>query len=317
MLEEGESKGWDAYFEEVFEQVTRGKMDEMKDAYQGVFSLSGESTSSRSLLTPTSPPLIFSASGTEEEKTDLYAAYELHDGSLPDMMTEVVFSSSSDEPRFIALINAALAAGTLESTDLWTKTSTDTKAIKKRAAAEKREAREAEEHAKALGVWDEFYGSGKATDKKVRKSKLKGKAVDAEDDEGDLEGLKALMLRRKQGGEQRFESLIAGLEAKAKAPPSGAKGKKGKKADENAAPADVRPFSIHYSRSTADPTSLLRCPLRSTTRPSRSSSRRWQSERPSPRGSRRRRLRPRSVLQRRAQGARARSDEEVSRARPR
>lgn len=177
------------------------------------------------------------------------------------MMTEVVFSSTSDEARFIALINAALAAGMLESTDLWTKTSTDTKAIKKRAVAEKREAREAEEHAKALGVWDEFYGSGKATDKKVRKSKLKGKAVDAEDDEGDLEGLKALMLRRKQGGEQRFESLIAGLEAKAKAPPSGAKGKKGKKADENAGPADVHPSSIHYSRSTADPTPLWRCPL--------------------------------------------------------
>ena len=27
--------GWEAYFEEMFERVTRGKLDEMKKAYQG------------------------------------------------------------------------------------------------------------------------------------------------------------------------------------------------------------------------------------------------------------------------------------------
>lgn len=29
--------GWDAYFEEMFERVTRGKLDEMKKEYQGEF----------------------------------------------------------------------------------------------------------------------------------------------------------------------------------------------------------------------------------------------------------------------------------------
>lgn len=28
--------GWDAYFEELFERVTRGKLDEMKKEYQGI-----------------------------------------------------------------------------------------------------------------------------------------------------------------------------------------------------------------------------------------------------------------------------------------
>jgi DnaJ family protein C protein 9 len=27
--------GWDAYFEELFDRVTRGKLDEMKKEYQG------------------------------------------------------------------------------------------------------------------------------------------------------------------------------------------------------------------------------------------------------------------------------------------
>ena len=33
-LEPGEG-GWDAYFEDLFDRVTRGKLDEMKKAYQG------------------------------------------------------------------------------------------------------------------------------------------------------------------------------------------------------------------------------------------------------------------------------------------
>jgi DnaJ family protein C protein 9 len=32
--------GWDAYFEELFDRVTRGKLDEMKKEYQGQFDAS-------------------------------------------------------------------------------------------------------------------------------------------------------------------------------------------------------------------------------------------------------------------------------------
>lgn len=37
-LEAGEG-GWDAYFEELFDRVTKGKLDEMKKSYQGVSRL--------------------------------------------------------------------------------------------------------------------------------------------------------------------------------------------------------------------------------------------------------------------------------------
>lgn len=37
-LDVGED-GWDAYFEQIFERVTRGKLDEMKKQYQGVLAL--------------------------------------------------------------------------------------------------------------------------------------------------------------------------------------------------------------------------------------------------------------------------------------
>lgn len=36
-MQQGEEMGWNAYFEEVFEEVTRKKLDEMKKEYQGGF----------------------------------------------------------------------------------------------------------------------------------------------------------------------------------------------------------------------------------------------------------------------------------------
>ena len=50
----------------------------------------------------------------------------------------------------------------------------------------------AEELAKELGVWDEFYGSGKATAKKP-KGKGKGKKADEEED---TSALQALILKK-------------------------------------------------------------------------------------------------------------------------
>lgn len=38
-LEPGEG-GWEAYFDDLFDKVTRGKLDEMKKAYQGDFNCS-------------------------------------------------------------------------------------------------------------------------------------------------------------------------------------------------------------------------------------------------------------------------------------
>lgn len=86
-------------------------------------------------------------------------------------------ASTADEARFKTLIEEALTAGSLERSAEWTSSAAAGKAAKKRAAAERKEAREAEEHAKEIGVWDEFYGSGKTSESKKGKGKGKGKAA--------------------------------------------------------------------------------------------------------------------------------------------
>ena len=59
----------------------------------------------------------------------------------------------------------------------WTKEKKDEQGKKKRKRAGEKEAKEAEEVAREMGVWDEFYGSGKATEKKDKKKKKGGKKV--------------------------------------------------------------------------------------------------------------------------------------------
>lgn len=115
--------------------------------------------------------------GSDEERLDVYEAYRSHDGALPAMLEDIMCATTADESRFKTIVEEAISAGTLKRSVIWTQSAADGKAAKKRAAAERKEAREAEEHAKEIGVWDEFYGSGKATEsKKGSKPKGKGKA---------------------------------------------------------------------------------------------------------------------------------------------
>lgn len=57
----------------------------------------------------------------------------------------------------------------------------DEKARKTREREGKREAGEAEEAARELGVWDEFYGSGKPSEKKKKGKNGKGAKEDGEE----------------------------------------------------------------------------------------------------------------------------------------
>ncbi|KAJ7219258.1 hypothetical protein GGX14DRAFT_695462 [Mycena pura] len=193
---EGED-GWDAYFEELFDRVTRGKLDEMKKEYQG----------------------------SSEEVEDLKSAYTETHGSIGDIMTFIPHSSHDDETRFIVVISDLIAKGELPALPAWENGIQDEKAKLVRKKQGEKEAKEAEQMAKELGVWDEFYGSGKPSERKGR-GKGKGKKDDGEDE--DHSALQALILKRQKKSDGFFDSLAAKY---AEPEPKSRKGKKRANAD--------------------------------------------------------------------------------------
>ncbi len=138
-------------------------------------------------------------------------------------MQHIPHSTFDDEARFIMLISDLIKNSQLPSLTIWKSSVNDQKAKLVRKKQSDKEAKEAEELAKDLGVWDEFYGSGKASPKK---SRGKGKAAGDEDEE-DHSALQALMLKRKKN----MDGFFDGLAAKYAEPEPTAKGKgrKGKK----------------------------------------------------------------------------------------
>lgn len=139
---------------------------------------------------------------SDEEKADLLEAYRKSNGSLEEIFTRVPCSEVlADEQRFVSIINAAISAGELEALPQWKKSAGDEGARKKMRAKAQKEANEAEEYAKELGVWDELFGSkagkGKqaggggatddAADSKAREKRKKRKA-DEEESEAEVEG---------------------------------------------------------------------------------------------------------------------------------
>lgn len=147
--------------------------------------------------------------------TDLKEAYTTCKGSLPAILKHIPHATHDDESRLVKAINGLIADGSLEPTKKWTTSSTDTSAKTKRAKAAASQAKEAEAAAKELGVWDEFYGSGK-------KGKRNG--------DKDESGLQALILKRQQDRSGALDALAdkyAKLDEKERARGKG-KGKKRK-----------------------------------------------------------------------------------------
>ncbi|KAH8107084.1 DnaJ-domain-containing protein [Cristinia sonorae] len=187
--------GWEAYFEDLFDQVTRDKLDELKKDYQG----------------------------SAEEVEDLKKAYVEEEGFIDGIMQHIPHSTFDDEARFIIVISDLIKRGDLPKLKTWEKSIKDEKAKLVRKKQAEKEAGEAEELARELGVWDEFYGSGKAG---PRKAKSKGKAKAQEPEEEDVSALQALILKRKQGREDILDGIMAKY-ADADKPGKGkAKGKK-------------------------------------------------------------------------------------------
>ncbi|RXK36945.1 DNAJ domain-containing protein [Tremella mesenterica] len=208
--------GWDDYFESLFKRVDRKMLDEDKARYQG----------------------------SEEEKSDLIEAYNTTNGSLPEILQHIPHSQSSDESRFIKQINDLISSGFLTSTSTWKFTSTDKSAKVKRKRAAEGEAKEAEEAAKELGVWDEFYGSGEKVERKNLKkpgkkdtngvTKGKKEKEDGGEDEGGA--LAALIAKRQKA---RGNALDA-LEEKYRKLEEQQAAKKGKKATKEDIPVSKR-----------------------------------------------------------------------------
>ncbi len=163
-------------------------------------------------------------SGSLEEVEDIKQAYIAADGSLEAIMTHIPHSTFEDEPRFIMLISQLVKDGELPKKKTWEKSSKDESARLVRKKQGEKEAKEAEELAKELGVWDEFYGSGKTGS---RKSKGKGKAPkdSAAEEEEDVSALQALILKKRKN----MGGFLDDLASKYADPEPKEKGKKGRK----------------------------------------------------------------------------------------
>ncbi|KAJ7452440.1 hypothetical protein B0H11DRAFT_291828 [Mycena galericulata] len=186
--------GWDAYFEELFDRVTRGKLDEMKKEYQG----------------------------SSEEVEDLKSAYIETQGSIGDIMTYIPHSTFDDEPRFIVIITDLISKGDLPIMSAWEEGIKDEKSKLVRRKQGEKEAEEAEQMAKELGVWEEFYGSGKPSERNSR-GKGKGKKDEGQEDVEDVSALQALILKKQKNNDSFFDSLAAKY---AEPEPKSRKGKK-------------------------------------------------------------------------------------------
>jgi DnaJ homolog subfamily C member 9 len=170
-VEEGDFD-WKSYFQELWDGIVNG--DTIKDflkTYQGV------SLNVRVLTV-----------GTEEEAGDVLQAYEDGEGSVQFIIDTIMGCSYEDEPRFIKLVNDAIKEGKVEEFPKWKKDTND-KAVSKRKKAAEKEAKEAEEWSKELGL-------------NKPASKM---------DEGELG---QLIMQRQKG---RLDSLLEKLEAEAMA----------------------------------------------------------------------------------------------------
>jgi DnaJ homolog subfamily C member 9 len=147
--------------------------------------------------------------GSEEEKDDVLAAYEQGEGDMDAVFESVMCSEViTDDDRFRNIIDAAIAAGEVESYPQYTKETK--KSREKRKAKARSEAEEAKELARELGVEDKLFGK-KNGSKKPKKG------------EDDIGGLQQLIQQRQQSRAQNF---FDDLEAKYGG------GKKRKNADE-------------------------------------------------------------------------------------
>ncbi|AEO58879.1 hypothetical protein MYCTH_2306585 [Thermothelomyces thermophilus ATCC 42464] len=109
--------------------------------------------------------------GSEEEKDDVLAAYEEFEGDMDGVYESVMLSSVlEDDARFREIIDAAIESGRVPRFDAYVRESKKSRQARVKAA--KKEAQEADELAKELGVYDKLRGGGNKKGKKDSEAAL-------------------------------------------------------------------------------------------------------------------------------------------------
>jgi DnaJ family protein C protein 9 len=143
--------------------------------------------------------------GSDEERGDVLAAYVEAEGDMDGVYEHVMLSDVlEDDARFRGIIDAAVKANEVPRFDAYVKETK--KARQSRAKAARKEAQEADELAKELGVYDKLRGGG-------------GKKKSQKDSEAGL----AALIQRNQAGRM---SALDKLAEKYGAVPKAGKGKK-------------------------------------------------------------------------------------------
>ena len=173
--------------------------------------------------------------GSNEEKADIKAAYLESEGSIAHILSHVPHTTYEDEGRLADIVNSLIGTGTLPTFSKWATSLKDTKSRATRQKQGAKEAVEAEEAAKELGVWDEFYGSGKPGERKKTKKSFKGGKKNgdtgaAEEDDGSLSALILKRAEKRKADASDFLDSLATKYGTADEQPENKRGKgKGKK----------------------------------------------------------------------------------------
>ena len=135
--------------------------------------------------------------GSDEERRDLLAAFETHEGDMDKVYEDIMCSNVlDDDERFRRIIDHAIAAGEVKGFKTYAK---ETKVSKRRRVdLAKKEEKEAMELADELGVKEKLFGNGSSKKKKNSKK----------DDEASL----AALIQQRQ--KLRSERFLDNLEAK-------------------------------------------------------------------------------------------------------
>lgn len=121
----GDHKDWDNYFRTMFKKVTKDDINKFFETYKG----------------------------SEEERTDLIRIYEKCNGNMDDIMIEMISDDMVDnEARFKDIITDAIEKNEIKKLKMFVSESKK-KAAKRKAKYEK-EAEEAEELKKELGIME-------------------------------------------------------------------------------------------------------------------------------------------------------------------
>lgn len=140
---------------------------------------------------------------SDEERADVLAAYTDFEGDMDGIYESVMLSDVlEDDERFRTWIEEAIEKGEVESYPAYTKETKKKRAARVKAA--KGEAKEAEELAKELGVYDKLKGKD-----------AKGKGGKGKKDDGEG-ALAALILARQQSRADMFDKLAEKYGAKPK-----------------------------------------------------------------------------------------------------